>query len=98
MAFAKILDSGNANFVLVDLGIYGNTAVYTDKIYIRKYHLVTLGMGYGGSFVELIFNTGNKYQLTGNASDASNYMYIDEIYGVAVTDNEDLLSKIFALL
>ena len=98
MAFAKILDSGNVDFVLVDLGMYNNTAVYTDKIYIRKTHLVTIGMGANGSFVELIFNTGNKYQLTGNASDASNYMYIDEIYGVAVADNNDLLNKIFALL
>ena len=98
MAFAKILNSGNVDFVLVDLGMYNNTTVYTDKIYIRKTHLVTLGMGANVSFVELIFNTGNKYQLTGNALDAGKFMYIDEVLGVAVTDNEDLLSKIFALL
>lgn len=97
MAFAKIKSTLNSNFIKVELGIY-DINMTTDYLYIRKSHLATCGLGINSGFVELIFNSGNKYQLTGSISQASQFMYIDEVFGVAVTDNEDLLNKIFAIL
>ena len=92
---ANVVITSTTNSIKVDLGVYAAAFGYS-KVTISKDKLIDIKLQSDDNFVEAVVIDEGKWTVSFNA--VTNALVVDSVDAVAPTSNDDLYTKLIALI